>query len=165
MTDTQSPELPQGDTIRLLTPSDDIDTMARCLFDLWHDYDPAETLETCRADLLEGLEPSVKIPKTFVYRQGGKVAGWASIINVEIQDRPDFGPWLANLTVLPDFRGQGIARALTRHVMDYAKGVTDVLYLYTDTLEASYAKLGWRTERQIHIGAKPVTLMAWEPRG
>ena len=150
-----------ADEIVQLQTTDDVALMAQWIFDMWGAYDPGETLETCTADLKLGLDATRSIPKTFVYRQGGHLAGWASIIDVDIMDRPDLGPWLANLVVLPAFRDQGIARKLTRHVMDYAKGVTDHLYLYTDNLQASYAKLGWQPVKEIHIGDKPVTLMEW----
>jgi len=154
--------LPPDSTLRELHADDDIDLMARWLFKLWGDYDPDETLESCRSSLVDGLDPALKTPKTFVYLQGGKLAAWASIIDVDISDRPDLGPWLANLTVLPEFRGQGIARHLTRHVMTYAKDVTKTLYLYTDNLQATYQSMGWKTQHDITIGDKPVTLMTWD---
>lgn len=153
------------DEIAPLQSSDDLACIAQWIFDEWGALDPDETLETCLADLCRSFDEELPVPKTFVYRQGGRMAGWASIIEVDLKDRPELGPWLANLVVLPEFRGQGIARKLTRHVMDYAQGVTDHLYLYTDNLQASYAKQGWQTVREIHIGAKPVTLMEWPTGG
>lgn len=149
------------DGICELTARDDIDFMAEWLFAVWGSYNPGETLDTCRADLLAGLERNVGIPKTFVYRQGGALAGWASILAVDIFERPDLGPWLGNLIVLPEFRGRGIARKLIRHVMDYAQGVTDVLYLYTDNLQAVYEHMGWQAMEEIYIGDKPVMVMQW----
>ena len=150
------------DGIFELTSSDDIDFMADWLFEVWGSYNPGETLETCRADLWAGLDPKAGIPKTFVYRQDGAMAGWASILAMDIFERPDLGPWLGNLIVLPEFRGQGIARKLARHVMDYAQGVTDTLYLYTDNLQAVYEQMGWQAVENITVGDKPVLLMKWQ---
>lgn len=149
------------DGIFELQASDDIDFMAEWIFALWGSYNPGETLDTCRADFLAGLDAKAVIPKTFVYRQGGQLAGWASLLEVDITERPDLGPWLGNLVVLPEFRGQGIARKLTRHVMDYAQGVTDRLYLYTDNLQAVYETMGWKMMEAITVGDKPVVVMEW----
>jgi len=51
-----------------------------------------------------------------------------------------------------EHRNQGIGSALTERVADEASrlGVRD-LYLYTDSQERLYARLGWRTtERFVH---------------
>ncbi|HEY9164018.1 MAG TPA: hypothetical protein VIN57_05345, partial [Magnetovibrio sp.] len=82
------------DGITELLPSDDIDFMAEWIYALWGSYNPGETLDTCRADLLNGLSADVSIPKTFVYRRGATLVGWVSILPIDIEERPDLGPWL-----------------------------------------------------------------------
>lgn len=151
------------DGISVLDCPVEADFAASWIYDLWGDHDPAETLETCRASVLAGLNPDVKIPKTFVYRKDGELAGWAGILPSDLSTRPKMGPWLASLVVLPDFRGQGIAHALIEHAMNYARDLTDVLYLYTDNMQSTYAILGWQAIEELVLpGGKPVTIMRWE---
>ena len=158
------PDPSKPDGISVLDCAVEAEFMAQWLFLEWGDYDPNETLDTCRADLLDGLNADVEIPKTFVYRKDGQIAGWAGVIQVDLTSRPRMGPWFANLVVLPDFRNQGIAHALIQHVMDYARTVTDVLYLYTDNLQSTYALLGWTAIEEVTLPTgKTVTIMRWDP--
>jgi GNAT superfamily N-acetyltransferase len=92
----------------------------------------------------------------------GAPAGTASLAHRDLDSRPDLTPWLAGVYVPPRFRGRGHATARVRHVERFAAaaGVAR-LWLYTNTAEPLYARLGWRragTERTRRRGVE-VALM------
>ena len=53
--------------------------------------------------------------------------------------------WLANVFVLPEYRGRGIGSSLIKHAIEIAResGTRDLL-LVTDTVENWYLKQGWK---------------------
>jgi len=151
------------DGIAILDSVEETELIARLIHAEWEHDNPGETMEICRADLITGLSPNVDIPKTFVYRQNSVIVGWACIVENDLSSHTHLGPWLANMIVLPEHRGQGIARALVRHVMDYAATVASKLYLYTDNLQRHYASLGWEVENTLEVDGRPTAIMSWRP--
>jgi GNAT superfamily N-acetyltransferase len=96
----------------------------------------------------------------FVLFAGGEPIGTAALIGSDLETRPDLTPWLAGLFVLPAFRGCGYATALVRRVENFAAcaGVS-VIWLYTSTAEALYARLGWQRVGLEDERGEPVVLM------
>ncbi|HEY9081634.1 GNAT family N-acetyltransferase [Magnetovibrio sp.] len=158
-----SRSIPISDGIGVLDDVEEAERIARLIHHEWERDNPGETLDMCRADLIAGLGPGIAIPRTFVYRRNQAIVGWASILETDLFSHRHLGPWLANMIVLPDHRGQGIARALVRHAMDYAATVSDTLYLYTDNLQTHYLSLGWRVVETLEVDGRPTVIMSWQP--
>ncbi len=119
----------------------------------WDGY----TLEGAR-DILVGLAPPFR---TLVMLRDGKPVGTASLTAEDLDERPQLSPWLAGVYVVPQARGQGVARALVAAVVDAAGSAGfATLWLYTGTSAGLYAKLGWHATETVERGDKPaVTLM------
>jgi ribosomal protein S18 acetylase RimI-like enzyme len=58
-------------------------------------------------------------PSGFVWEEDGRLVGNLSLIPINLQGKR--GYMIANVATHPDFRGHGIARALTRTALDYAR--------------------------------------------
>lgn len=92
------------------------------------------------------LAPPEGPEESFVlFDADGTPVGTASLARHDLDSRPDLGPWLAGVFVLPGHRGQGHAAALVRHVEGFAaaRGVAR-LWLFTNTAAELYARLGWQ---------------------
>lgn len=76
----------------------------------------------------------------------GALAGVASLVDHEATGFPPAEPRLANVYVPAEHRHQGLGSALTERIADEAArlGVED-LWLYTNSQERLYARLGWTT--------------------
>lgn len=85
------------------------------------------------------------IPFALVAHEGGTFAGMASVIADDLEERPQYRPWVAAVWVDPQFRSKGIGRAL----VDRAAGdafATGVERIYLNALPARnsfYEGLGW----------------------
>jgi GNAT superfamily N-acetyltransferase len=87
--------------------------------------------------------------------------GVVSLIENNLDTRPDLGPWLAGTYVAPPHRGRGVASALVRHAVGEARrmGIAR-LYLYTAAARGLYEKLGWRPIAEDAHAGRPITIMA-----
>lgn len=97
---------------------------------------------------------------TFLLSRDGVPAATASLVNSDLDTRPDLSPWLAGVFVDPPFRGQGHAAALVRRVEAAAKAQgVETLWLHTEHAAGLYAKLGWGAAGPEMDHEFPVTLM------
>ena len=72
--------------------------------------------------------------------------GVVSLIECNLPPRCELSPWLAGLYVWPAHRRRGIGAALVRALeADAARLGYLRLFLYTESAEEFYARLGWRT--------------------
>ena len=100
------------------------------------------------------------LPRTFVLLNGEAPVGMASIVEHDLDVRPELAPWLAALVVDGAARGHGHSRTLVRFIEGFARdnGVA-TLWLFTWSAEGLYAKLGWRpVERLEHSGREIVVM-------
>jgi GNAT superfamily N-acetyltransferase len=115
--------------------------VARWRVHAFFDYPGGYTIEEMAALI---LEPSVGPKETFILFDEDRPVGTAALIRTDLETRPDLTPWLAGLYVEPAFRGRGYATALIRRVEAFGQAASvPVLWLYTSTAEALYARLGW----------------------
>jgi len=98
--------------------------------------------------------------------QGGDIIGMASLVDHDLDERPDLVHWLASVYVHPNFRKAGVASALIQAVEHEAamRGITN-MYLYTNTAEQLYSRLGWEIFEPFQRGSEQFTIMRKDPRG
>ena len=92
---------------------------------------------------------------------GGAPVGIALLVVCDLESRRDLTPWLSSLFVVPGFRDRGIGRCLIEGVTAAAarRGHTE-LYLYTESAEAYYRRLGWRLEDRFRRDGEAFALMS-----
>ena len=96
------------------------------------------------------------LPRVLVSLADGHPVGMAALAAQDLDERPDLGPWLAGVYVVPGCRGQGHAIRLVGAIEELAR--TDAfprLWLYTRTAEPLYLRCGWQVaERFPKDGAR-----------
>jgi GNAT superfamily N-acetyltransferase len=124
------------------------------------------SLETIQS-LVQNSVTAGAMPRTFVLLVDDAPVGTASLVTHDLDERPDLTPWLAGVYVEPQARGNGYATHLIAAVEAAcrAKSIA-TLWLYTDTAERIYARIGWQTVETIQHRSqtirgkiKPVMLM------
>lgn len=135
------------------------ETAGRWIYQEWARLEAPAVWQENKADILRSLDPAVTIPKFFGCRVDGELAGIASVVPHDLPTCPTWGPWLANVLVMPHWRRRGFGSALVRYAMDYADGLVPALYLYTFDQVGLYLRLGWQTVREdVYLG-RPITIM------
>lgn len=150
-----------GLRIEPLRGAEDAAVVGRWIYDEWARHESDAVWRENRADLEHSLQPAVAIPKFFVGLVDGERVGCASVVPHDLPTRPDLGPWLANILVLPPWRLRGFGRQLARAAMDHACRHVPVLYLYTFDQVDLYRHLGWTVFCEGRYAGRAITLMQY----
>jgi GNAT superfamily N-acetyltransferase len=125
----------------------------------WHHLYPGETLQDFTEELLESLKGKA-VPVTLVLADPQGVWGSASVLEQDMNTNSHLGPWLANVYIHPDKRGQGLGKRLIAAVMEQCrKQGLRKLYLFTPGQEYFYQTLGWSVLRREYYQGKKVSIM------
>lgn len=94
----------------------------------------------------------------------GRVLGCAGLARDDLPQRPELGPWLACVYVLPEARGRGLAERLIAAICAAARERGHRrLYLHTQDRADYYARRGWRLLERFHACGAEHSLMVREP--
>ncbi|WP_020590892.1 GNAT family N-acetyltransferase [Kiloniella laminariae] len=119
-----------------------IETCARWNHESWgqaRGISAADILDAYR-ELADPENPE----QAFVAFSGDTALGTTLLIDCDHPGFSHYRPWLAALYVRPEYRRQGIARALIDAVMDFSRRRGDQrLFLYSSSPEV-YAAMGWQ---------------------
>ncbi len=116
------------------------------------------------ARMLRGNLQRDRLPLTYLALHAGECVGTASL---DLTDLPSHdhrcSPWLASVYVPAAARGQGIAWALIRQILDFARGKNlPRVYLWTVQSVAYYEKRGWKRLEAAECGGRAIQIMVWE---
>ncbi|WP_434710165.1 GNAT family N-acetyltransferase [Pseudomonas sp. R1-1] len=136
-----------------------IEELAELNFNEWGEFAPGDSLQA-RIELMRSACGKGEIPSVVVALQASELLGGALLIDSDLEVRPELTPWLAGVYVKTEHRGKGVASRLINHVVEEARklGVAQ-LYLYTDTSQSLYARLGWEVVEELVYEGLPVVVM------
>jgi N-acetylglutamate synthase-like GNAT family acetyltransferase len=116
-----------------------------------------------RAKELETHLEIDSIPQTFIAFVDDKPVGCASVLESDMDTKPDLYPWLASVFVLPEFRHRGIGRKLVHQVMQHTKEAgSKNMYLYTPDRAHFYKNMGWKSMEEVKYHGENVTIMSYD---
>ena len=124
----------------------------------WRHLYPSLTRDDFRRDIQDSLESGL-IPGTWVLEKDGQIIGTASLQADIIESRSVKSPWLSNVYIREDYRGQGLGRSMVQQVLEQLAGSgLEQLLLYTEDQPDFYAALGWELvstesyqDKQLHL--------------
>jgi GNAT superfamily N-acetyltransferase len=101
------------------------------------------------------------LPRAFVAHEGTEFAGTASVIASDLDERPQYTPWVATVWVEPQFRSRRIGRELIAHAADHAFSIgAPRVYLTARPARRSlYEQLGWSVVEE-GVGELAMTVFA-----
>jgi GNAT superfamily N-acetyltransferase len=144
--------------VALRDRTDLVPTVAKWAHEEFWSY-AGRTLEETRV-LFTPVPRDSWLPRTFVLMQREMPIGMVSIVERDLDIRPELAPWLAALVVDRAARGRGHSRTLVRFIEDLARenGV-ETLWLFTWSAEKLYAKLGWRAVERLERNGRAIVVM------
>ena len=103
------------------------------------------------------------MPRAFVAHEGATFAGTASVIASDLDERPQYTPWVAAVWVEPSFRSRRIGRVLIAHAASHAlsTGVPRVYLTARPARRSLYEGLGWKVVEEA-VGDLAMTVFARE---
>ena len=137
------------------------ETVARWNFDEWAYLYENSSYE----GFLRGTKANLgkqQIPSTLIAVESNLAIGSASLLLEENKDRKDLSPWLSSMYVSPQFRGNGVGRALNERVIELARELGFTV-IYLEAFEQHldfYSKLGWQSIEKIIYKNQKATIMS-----
>jgi predicted N-acetyltransferase YhbS len=137
-----------------------IPLLARWHFKQWGDLTGASTESDYEAMLFRNASTR-NLPLTLIAVSHDRLLGSVSIVDCDMDFRPDLKPWLAQLYVAAPERGRGIGSALVHAAVDRSRKLGfGYFYLYTSgTLPSFYERIGWTKREAICYKGKERTVM------
>ena len=110
----------------------------------WSYLHPDFSVSLLEQEMQKYLHPGF-IPSMFIMLDQQQLVGSSSIVADDLASRPQLSPWLANVYVHRNYRGQGIGRQLVFYAMQQAQAAgIKRLYLFTADQQAFYHSMGWQ---------------------
>ncbi len=115
-------------------------------------------------DYLEAVvcgEPwDAPLPRVLIAEWQGTVVGTASLLETDIEARPDLAPWLGCVYVHPEHRRQGIGGLLVERAEQLAESLgIRSLRLFTSTSHKLYERGGWAVVERTEYEGEAVVIM------
>lgn len=100
------------------------------------------------------------LPFALVAHDGPTFKGSALVIESDMDERPQYSPWVAGVWVDAHHRKQGIGAALVEHAVEasFAMGIQNVYLCATRPKRDFYLVRGW-IQVEEYIGAALLTIM------
>jgi len=139
--------------VPLVERPDLVDQVAAWGFAEWGHLTPGQTLQSRTGEVRAGANAD-RVPIVLVaLDDDDAIVGTASLVFDDLEGDPR-NPWLANVFVPDDHRGEGIASALVDAIEVRARRLGyATLYLFTTSAAQLYARLGWSAlEQREHRG-------------
>ena len=133
--------------------------VARWHWDEWGSANSDSSLEEWTAQLARKTRTD-GMPCSWIAFVDGEPVGSVALELDGVEPRPELKPDLGGLYVLPRDRSRGIGSALVLACEAAARrfGVEE-LYLYTESAETLYARLGWETFERMQFKMQLVAIM------
>ena len=135
---------------------------AQWAFDDWKETDSNDDIQWYLNVYSESEIDPLSLPISLVAVAGNdELVGVACVVlDDELPDANEPGPWVAAVFVNPKYRGRAVGKQLVAEAVRRARelGHSDV-YLYTRNVADWYETFGWERVRETHIHHKPITIM------
>lgn len=142
---------------------DFFDDVADRIWRAW--WEPHGVSRDYIAGRLKETLAATALPRAFVAHAGDVFAGTASVIESDLDERPQYTPWVAAVWIEPQFRSRQIGRKLISHAADhaFAAGAPRVYLTARPARRSLYEELGWLVVEE-DVGELAMTIFAREPR-
>lgn len=134
--------------------------IARLLFSEWSELPNWSCLSTISQRLQQRNRVETGSFTLIACDGDGTLTGTASVIEHELDDKPERHYWLGEVFTPIAWRGKGVGSSLVQACIERARAQKmDALWLYTPDQQALYRRLGWQDVEQRIVSGESVTVM------
>ena len=136
-------------------------TLAQWQQQQWHDISPQLNTEK-RIAFMSTHTNKAHVPVTVIALNNHHLMGSASLIEDDMEDRPQYTPWVASVYTAPAYRKQGAATALLSELIQQASSLKLAqIYLFTPDQTDFYKQRGWQVIEHRHYHGVMVDIMTY----
>jgi N-acetylglutamate synthase-like GNAT family acetyltransferase len=136
-----------------------IPIIAKWIYEEWAYAFPLRTFQEIQKALF-GRMNEQEMPITLIAHDERGVLGTASLKASDMEILQDLTPWLSSVFVHQEYRGQGVASALTAEIEKIAKQQGfDKLYVFNPITQGVFEKLGWSVLQTVQYGGKELAIL------
>jgi len=140
-----------------------IPTLAQWQQNQWSNISPHLTIQK-RIDFMQKHPAKAYIPTTCIALLNNELMGSASLVENDMKDYANYGPWLASVYVAPEHRRKGAATALIEKIITQSRLLNyERLFLFTPDQHDFYAQRGWKLFEQTRYHNESIDIMLFEP--
>lgn len=140
-----------------------LETVNSWLYNQWGHHDPNGSEEEWLIERRKKLNNNKLLPIIFIAFEAETPVGTASIIKSDMKTHPELEPWMANVYVKKDERGNGYGTKLVKRVLKEAKQQNfKKIYLFTPDKKSFYQKIGWELYKHEEYRSEMVDIMKYD---
>lgn len=140
-----------------------LETVNSWLYNQWGHHDPNGSEEAWLIERRKKLNNNKLLPIIFIALENEIPVGTASIIKSDMKTHPELEPWMANVYVKKDERGNGHGTKLVKRVLKEAKHQDfKKIYLFTPDKKSFYLKIGWKLYEHEEYREEMVDIMKFK---
>ena len=144
---------------------DAVDTLVGWNDRYWYELTPEVDLDEWYLFYRQCVETrGTQIPVTLVGLDDGEVFGAVTIVaEDDIQDFPEYSPWIAGLIVGEQYRGRDLGLVLMDAALEKARLLGyQAIYLWTDSRSEWYRAQGWSEVCRMRYSKVEATIMRFQ---
>lgn len=143
-----------------------LETVNSWLYNQWGHHDPNGSEKEWFIERKEKLKNIKLLPIIFIALEDGIPVGTASIVKSDMKSHPELEPWLADVYVREDKRGNGYGSKLVKRVLKESKQQNfNKIYLFTPDKKSFYQRIGWKLYKHEEYRNEMVDIMKYELQG
>ena len=136
-----------------------IPIIAKWIHEEWSYAFPALTLTEIQRGLF-GRMNETEMPITLIAHDERGVLGTASLKAKDMDSVPELTPWLSAVYINPEYRGQGVGKALISEIEKLARAAGHPkLYAFNPISQGVFEKMGWKVLETIRVAGRDVGIL------
>lgn len=129
---------------------DELDKIINKHYNHWSQYSPTMDYENTKNKFENIYAKNESIPFGIAMLENEEIIGFLVFKPHCLEKYPEYTPWISDVMIFDDFRGQGYGTKLVNEALNILKSLGyEKAYLWTDKAPEFYEKIGFTYEHEV----------------